>query len=718
MPYVIFVLGIAISIGIAVFMKKQNKIDGIKAMVITSLLIALVLEIFTFNFTAYDMTNYSAKQTYKTKAKKDTQNTGIKCQYLRVDEDDVNAIVKHMQFKVKTNAPEVKTTITFSDDATKLPRNLAEIKICPYIKKTMNVSPDFSGKLHKLGVSFSVEGDYSIKSAKVTLNTKPAFKFRILRFILVFGILFILLLFAKTYKKSYGKSRAETMSRLKKAILVVAIIQILFSIGLVRAHRYDMNIISDKGGSDYYQEITQALASGHVDLNSLPYNQSYVAEIDKLEKLDNVYDTKMRDGINYKFDHAYYNGKYYCYYGIVPTLVAYLPVYLLTGQLLNTVFVGLLFVIGIIIAMACLIYNIFKRIQLTNIWLAVIALCGWISISMIHIVSMWFGEFGHYEIPRLGAMMFAIIGINLIYNSVRKGKIIKWKVAMGALCMAFTVGCRPNYVFVSLIPILIFVFNLYNVSKTEFTSGLKLIEKVKVFFKAIFRKENIKPIICFIAPYVVVAIGLMIYNYVRFDSPFEFGAKYQLTVYDTGAYHFDNFAKIPEVIYQFIFSMPVFSGIFPFLKPDIQKTEYLGYQFACSNVGVLTFPFIWIIALVPWSIRNKLVNLKEKIVVIACVLIGLLCLYTTAVLGAVGMEYYTDFAWILGLAVVMLLAFINKYSSPKVQQIATKTALILVLITIGVIFCICLSDSVGNGGIYKKNAGLFYMIKSMVMFWK
>jgi hypothetical protein len=39
-------------------------------------------------------------------------------------------------------------------------------------------------------------------------------------------------------------------------------------------------------------------------------------------------------------------------------------------------------------------------------------------------------------------------------------------------------------------------------------------------------------------PYVLVAAGLMLYNYARFENPFEFGQAYQLTVADQTDYRF------------------------------------------------------------------------------------------------------------------------------------------------------------------------------------
>ena len=54
-------------------------------------------------------------------------------------------------------------------------------------------------------------------------------------------------------------------------------------------------------------------------------------------QLENPYDALNRDSdlINrdedYLWDAAYYNGKFYVYFGILPVLVIFLPFYLITG---------------------------------------------------------------------------------------------------------------------------------------------------------------------------------------------------------------------------------------------------------------------------------------------------------------------------------------------------------------------------------------------------
>ncbi len=93
----------------------------------------------------------------------------------------------------------------------------------------------------------------------------------------------------------------------------------------------------------------------------------------------------------------------------------------------------------------------------------------------------------------------------------------------GCLSLALAVGCRPTYLFISLIilPIL----------------AQKLIKNVKSKNK----KEVIKELIAVMIPYITVGLALMYYNYIRFDSIFEFGAKYQLTI--------NNMAKLGSRLY-------------------------------------------------------------------------------------------------------------------------------------------------------------------------
>ena len=59
---------------------------------------------------------------------------------------------------------------------------------------------------------------------------------------------------------------------------------------------------------------------------------------DQLLQLTNPYDPNERkaSGVSYHWDHAYYKGKYYMYFGIVPVFLSFLPYRVITGQPLTT----------------------------------------------------------------------------------------------------------------------------------------------------------------------------------------------------------------------------------------------------------------------------------------------------------------------------------------------------------------------------------------------
>ena len=76
----------------------------------------------------------------------------------------------------------------------------------------------------------------------------------------------------------------------------------------------------------------------------------------------------MRINVDAQWDTAYYNGKYYCYFGILPVLVYYLPYYLLTGEAFPT-FAGILIntaciIAGVIFLLDRLVKKYFQRVSL------------------------------------------------------------------------------------------------------------------------------------------------------------------------------------------------------------------------------------------------------------------------------------------------------------------------------------------------------------------
>ena len=87
--------------------------------------------------------------------------------------------------------------------------------------------------------------------------------------------------------------------------------------------------------------------------------------------------------------------------------------------------------------------------------------------------------------------------------------------------------------------------------------------------------DSIKETICFILPYIIIAIFVMYYNYARFGSILDFGANYNLTTNDMTArgIHFERFLS---AIYYYLFACPRITNVFPFIETIPLNTSYIG----------------------------------------------------------------------------------------------------------------------------------------------
>lgn len=74
-----------------------------------------------------------------------------------------------------------------------------------------------------------------------------------------------------------------------------------------------------------YELMANSLIEGHLYLDYTP-NKA-------LDEMENPYDTQMRRalGVHVHWDSAYYNGKYYMYFGVVPAVLVFVPYKLITG---------------------------------------------------------------------------------------------------------------------------------------------------------------------------------------------------------------------------------------------------------------------------------------------------------------------------------------------------------------------------------------------------
>ncbi|NHM14360.1 hypothetical protein [Xiamenia xianingshaonis] len=234
--------------------------------------------------------------------------------------------------------------------------------------------------------------------------------------------------------------------------------------------------------------------------------------------------------------------------------------------------------------------------------------------------------------------------------SLQKAK--KGFFALASLLGAMAFGCRPPVALanVVVVPLLVSLF------KTQETH------------------DFIADAIAVIAPYAIVGALLMGYNFLRFESPFEFGQSYQLTVADQSGYGEGGGrsfgASLGEFV-KFFFAPPggtePFSGVFinyPALGIAFFSLAFPKARTMLKEAGVLRY----------------LVTL-----VIAAALIGLVdAMWSPHILERYRMDVY----WLLGIIAFVLYGFWGESVESRAFYVVLSVLGIVTTITSMLLFLI------------------------------
>lgn len=292
-----------------------------------------------------------------------------------------------------------------------------------------------------------------------------------------------------------------------------------------------------------YELMADAILEGHLYLE-------YEDTDPRLLEMENPYDPNARreQQIGYHWDHAFYNGHYYMYFGVVPVFLLFIPFKLITGASLTTyhatqVFVGAS-IIGLFMFFRMMARKYFPKLPLAVYILMASAVSLASTIQCIAKPALYMTAFSAGICMEIWSIFFYVRAVWIEKDSDRALFMAFW----GALFGALAFGCRP--------PIAI--------------ANLIVIPCLIRFLREHWGEEKLLPKLAAAAtPYIVIGALLMYYNYVRFDSPFEFGQSYQLTVADQSAYSEGvstlTFSKIINGLIYFFFQSKGLREEFPFV---------------------------------------------------------------------------------------------------------------------------------------------------------
>ncbi len=496
------------------------------------------------------------------------------------------------------------------------------------------------------------ENGIELKVNHISLNPRREFHFSFFRMILLCIIFIILLGILPIW--GLWNIHANDKS-IAQAIITGMIVCAEIALAVILINKVEYSIYNVP-----YIEMAKALSKGQVYLDR--------EASESLLGLANPYDTSLRNhyNVDFSWDYAYYKGRYYVYFGVVPDVLFFLPYLLITGKDYTGYGDNLFPIIGVIIGIAFLTRKVIKKFYPKMSFM----------LSQYLMVAMTFGSYiyicathpDYYSVPRTWSVCFLVWGIYFWISSVREGHISKVEVAIGSLCMALIAGCRPQLLLGMLLAIPIF----YDYVLLEINNGKKA--------------QLVKNAVVFSAPIAIVAVLLMYYNYARFGSPFDFGANYNLTSNDMTKRGFDT-ARIPQGLFGFLFQLPIIKMSFPFLtKVSLPDTAYQGVNIFSQTAGGF-FPCN-LLAFAGFGVFSRKVEQKNKWAGIICFVSVFVIAAVDSMMAGVLPYYDTDFGLFGMMAAFLVIANLEKKDNDnkRLYQIVAILSIILCLYHIFSIF--------------------------------
>jgi len=534
----------------------------------------------------------------------------------------------------------------------------------------INIVP--RGKVSNLTIAFA-ENNIAIK--QVELNKEIPMVIMPIRLFIVFGILFLLICLknVETREKisyfcfDYLYDKANFRQRLCFVMLICSMLIFNFLVSYSVCGFKD-NELYPKWLKMYSHHMTDALLKKQLHLDIEVPKALLEAE----KPYDNVY--RMQHGMflnsNHKHldtlgnalapDLTFYKGKFYSYFGMFPVIILFAPYKLITGNYLPSSMGTFLFAsIATILLMLLwkqIAQNYLKKFTYFSF------LIGGAALYVSSLIPITLINKNFHPIAQYSTLAFVIFGLIMLLQA--KEKLSVKLLSISSFSFAFALACRPTALFYSiLIPVLLW-------------------DKRKELM------NNASKILAIIIPFVIVGSILAWYNYVRFDSPFEFGFAYMILDVNNGTYNqISIIDKIHFYIKTFLFVLfnpPNLDLTFPFISAKISNIPLVVNSFFLEyeTVGIFCFPIMWFLFYIKKAdiLRNF---------IFAGIFISLLNIALIAATGK-AWRYNMDFVWVMALG-ALICAFQLQEKEAAMRKIILRTFYSYCTLTLLLVFFLTIS---------------------------
>lgn len=620
-------------------------------------------------------------------------NTEVKNIYL--DIYDVRAKEKSAKVDgIMLEFEKMPIVVSATDDGHSDYFDLPERFVVGTVERTKYIPIETVGTTEKIMLHLNGSDEQTVVVNAVTLNKQVPFSFNLVRIAFIYLILLTIYTFrkgSKIYDISFRWSYAQ-----RCIVLAAVLVNIALSGLICYTNRRFAGIHIQ------YHDLAQSFLDGRLDLEIDP-PQSLI-------DMENPYDTKARDavmaenGTTYKWDHGYYNGRYYVYFGALPVLVYYVPYLHQTGEEfpVNT---GVFINISVFIVFSYLLLK-----EILERWFKDVPFAIYMLLCQVMVFSsgtlFQLRKPDLYSTPVSMALALAIMGLYFWVSAYKSSKpaIGIAKMAAGSLCIALVAGCRPQFLMAGFLAIPLFWNDVFKE-------------------KTLFSSKSMPRTLAFVLPVLFVAAVVMWYNKARFGSVFDFGANYNLTTNDMTHRGF-KFDRIGLGIFAFFFQPPNITPRFPFVWGTNLNNYYGGITIMEYMVGGIfaTHPVLLLCCLIKsvWQqLKAKGLHILSAALVVFAFMVGV----ADAQMAGILCRYYADYSYLVIIS-ASLVAFTlcENYSGKKEPALAAFNIknisfLIAWLCFICFAFDFATTLSFGDYGHEWSNPEFYYSITSALTFW-
>lgn len=600
---------------------------------------AIILELFLSNFVYFAFVAGRTETVDYKKSDFAYDVTGDKTQFGLGDLGfELNSVSFNVKAKDETVEPfELRVSVYVIDERNS-DYSLAVARTIPVTAKEQKITffCNSGGKAEDL-IFITGEAQSDVLISNVILNPQYKPGFNQARFLLILAVMLIGFLL---HVRSSENKLVPYKNRRRRSVALSVTLSVAGSVAvaILSASSESLDPIAyplrqDVRLYDPYIQQFDAFMKGQLHLDVKPD--------ERLALLKNPYDLAERTfhGIDYMWDRAYFDGKYFSYFGVTPLLLVYFPYYFLTGSLPNA---------GLVMAVFCVMTAVFFALAVEEYakisgkkhfgyFTAFCTVSGFLA-SFALIIAR--GQQRFYYVAGMAGMAFSAAFIMFMLKAVGSRK-IKRIIYFALAGISFGLGfhSRVN----SVVPL-----------------AIVAVAFVLLWSFKRFKEKQVGTLFAEMAalgtPVVIAVVASMLYNKARFGSFFDFGTAYQLTISDTSFYSIGLHGIMPAFFHYFLQGFH-FVQEFPYVGMNyIAPPDYGRYFYVDSGIGIFAMPFMLSLLLFPIVLKKKTIGKNRKIIFAAALIAIPVTAFINCCLGGIIFRYTSDISVVAAFlaAVIML----------------------------------------------------------------